>query len=126
MPVKMPDKREEQAKKIRLEMHRLMEQEGLSENEALARALPEDRNRTKKLRRWKQKGLWPLSNSVSLLDHSVNSDMHCASKTGELSEKDLLKKLLDGINRSDEHPIVFKPVPAPEPAATPAPSAPGH
>jgi hypothetical protein len=48
---------------IRLEMHRLMVQEGLSESKALARVLPDDRNRTKKLRRWKEKGLWPVPES---------------------------------------------------------------
>jgi hypothetical protein len=88
-------------------MHRLIEREGLTENEALARVLPKDRNRTKKLRRWREKALWPLANSVSLLDHSVNSDIHCTSKTGELSEKDLLKiihALLDTIEPA-ERPI---------------------
>lgn len=49
--------------KIRLDMRTLMQEQGLSENEALARLLPNDRNRTKKLKRWKEKALWPVTES---------------------------------------------------------------
>jgi len=53
----------ERTRKIRLEVHRLMTEESLSENEALSKALPGDRNRTKALKRWKANGLWPVPES---------------------------------------------------------------
>ena len=49
----------EQSRDIRLEMHKLMEG-GLSEREALKRALPDDSNRSRRLKTWKNKGLFPV------------------------------------------------------------------
>jgi hypothetical protein len=87
---------------LRLEVHRLMAEESLSENEALRKALPGDRNRTKKLQRWKDNGLWPVSESEiggiaeqlkSGSKPKVHSDRQCNEPLNELPENELLRRV---------------------------------
>jgi hypothetical protein len=47
----------------RFRMKVLMELKGLEESKALGKILPKDSNRTRKLDVWKEKGLWPVSDS---------------------------------------------------------------
>jgi len=49
----------ERSRSLRLEVHRLMEG-GVSEAEALKTALPQDTNRSRKMRTWKNSGLFPV------------------------------------------------------------------
>jgi hypothetical protein len=92
----------EETLKIRLEVHRRMVEGNLSENEALRQVLPTDRNRTKKLRLWRKKGLWPLPESGtvgtvaqvgSTLPNDSNSAIQRMSVTDGLTETELLKKV---------------------------------
>ncbi len=92
----------ERTRKIRLEVHRLMTEKDLSENEALRRVFPGDRNRTKKLKRWKDNGLWPIpepelreirAQSESSLSRTVNNQRQCSEPVDELSENELLKRV---------------------------------
>lgn len=48
------------------EMARLMKDESLSEAEALKRVLPDDRNRSHKLKMWKRHGFWPVVEEPAL------------------------------------------------------------
>ncbi len=49
----------EETREIRIKMDEYM-REAFGEAEALAKALPADANRSKKLRDWKSRGLWPI------------------------------------------------------------------
>ena len=49
----------EETRAIRLKMQELVDQ-GMDEMEALGDVLPEDKNRTRKLKTWKKRGLWPM------------------------------------------------------------------
>jgi hypothetical protein len=51
---------EEQSRATRLEMHRVMVEQGLTELKALGTVLRGDRNRWHALEKWKKLGLWPL------------------------------------------------------------------
>ncbi len=60
----MANQTEQMAKntlELRRRIHHRMATEGLTESQALAKEMPDDANRTKKLRKWKERGLWPLS-----------------------------------------------------------------
>lgn len=92
----MKRKTPEETTKIRLEVHRRMVEEDLSENEALRQVLPDDRNRTKKLRHWKEKGLWPVTeagNQGSGLPEEDTSDIQCMSPKDTETEAELLRKV---------------------------------
>jgi hypothetical protein len=69
MSAKTAERMAEETRETRLAMRALTKVQGLTENEALAKVLPNDRNRTKKLKRWKENGLWPVSES-ELLEHA--------------------------------------------------------
>jgi hypothetical protein len=89
----------------RLEMHRLMVEEGLSDRGALRRVMPDDRNRWAKLKRWEEKGLWPLHEN-DLLPQD-NSDIQRQAVNDGLSETELLRKvraMVEGIEPA-ERPI---------------------
>jgi hypothetical protein len=90
MPGKTTEAIAAERRTIRLEMHRLMVQEGLSESKALARVLPDDRNRWKKLQQWKDKNLWPVPES----ELRVN-----AAPAVESAEADFLKKIRTMIDK---------------------------
>jgi len=79
-----------------------MTEENISANEALRKALPGDRNRTKALRRWKDNGLWPVPESElhGIVEQSEICQQDCADNGGqraesvnELSETGLLKRV---------------------------------
>lgn len=102
MENKITEQMADRTRKIRLEVHRLMAESNLSENEALGRVLPGDRNRTKSLKRWKDRGLWPVPESEihgvadqqkSGMQSRVNSDNQRQSPIHELSETELLKRV---------------------------------
>jgi len=100
----------ERTRKIRLEVRRLMVEENLSENEALSKALPGDRNRTKALKRWKANGLWPVPESEfheGTEQPGSGPQAPDNSERQRISETELLKKvrrMLDTIEPA-ERPI---------------------
>jgi len=110
MTGKTAEQMEEQNRTTRREIHRLMREEKLSESEALRRVLPSDRNRTKKLRRWKEKGLWPLPDShvrEGDLLSGDNSEIQRQPVKDGLSEAEVLRKvraMLDTIEPA-ERPV---------------------
>jgi hypothetical protein len=57
---KTKDQLKENTHLIRVEMDRLIREEGLSEKEALVKVLPKDGHRTRKLAVWVKRGLWPI------------------------------------------------------------------
>lgn len=97
MPGKGLDKAAQRTRTIRLELHRLMDQGGLSEKAALAQVLPDDRNRWKKLKLWKDKGLWPVPDSELSakkgLQSESNTARHRLSPSDDVSEGELLRRI---------------------------------
>jgi hypothetical protein len=57
---KTKEQLKEDSRLVRIEMDRLIREEGLIEKDALAKVLPKDSNRARKLAVWKKKGWWPL------------------------------------------------------------------
>jgi hypothetical protein len=125
MPDKVIEKMDSATKEIRINMRALMIDKGFSEEEALRQALPKDRNRTKKLRRWKEHGLWPISASEQARgsvqrtepaevetdnapetayssDSPVNTVKPCIDTEAELLEK--IRAMLDTIQPA-ERPV---------------------
>ncbi len=66
MPGKSSEKIDEESLSLRIEMNRLMIEEGLPENKALLKILPTDINRKTKLKVWMKHGLWPMEGSTSI------------------------------------------------------------
>jgi hypothetical protein len=121
MSAKTVDVIAEETRKMRIEMRTLIETQGLAENVALKKVLPNDLNRCKKLKQWKEKGLWPVPES-ELREHAtpnvdavteatpskppqsksgsisyVNSPTH--SKSVDDSETETLKKVRSMIDK---------------------------
>lgn len=108
MSVKTAEQMAEETRKTRIEMRALTKMQGLTENEALAKVLPSDRNRTKKLKRWKEKGLWPVPESEiaeCAAPSNPNSDIQRISPKDSDSELlERIRAILDTIELA-ERPV---------------------
>jgi hypothetical protein len=69
----------EETRDARLKMHELVEQ-GKDEMEALGEALPDDKNRSRKLKTWKKRGLWPMPQE-EMDEHGQKKEKRSSGRT---------------------------------------------
>lgn len=101
MPGKGPVLMAEQTRKLRLEMHRLVTN-GMAEQKALLEIFPQDSNRARRLKVWKEKGLWPIPKTelekLYDVEHSITAETSPqrlqSDKTPSLSDVDIVERCL--------------------------------
>lgn len=99
---------------MRLRMHEQVEN-GKTESEALLAILPNDGNRSKKLRTWRDRGLWPLPSHEIPQKNTINAH----TQTHEVySDKQLDKPITDTLahsvtqtNTDDMHTVTHENTP---------------